>query len=175
MNRDHVYKDILVHKHCILVVKNCRIFRKDFLRVSAKASATQQLESPGPCERALSPKQENNDHYCVKPRTMQLTMTSMKTVSASTQRASLSPRKMSKCRVHGQMGTRPSEEEAAQPLTPATLASHSFLFPECHEIQWRHTAPFNPHGHSQSQVSAACTESGLHLCENDPLNPREGI
>lgn len=150
MNSDHVYKDILVHKHCILVVKNSRIFRKDFLHVSAKASATQQFKSPGPCERALNPKQENNDHYYVKPCTMQLTMTLMKAVSTSTQRASLSPRKTSECRAHVQMGTRTPKEEAAQPLAPAMLALYSFLFTECHEIQWRHTAPFNPHGHSQS-------------------------
>lgn len=143
-------RTFLFVKHCILVVKNSRIFRKDFLHVSAKASATQQLESPDPYERALSPKQENNDPYYVKPCTVQLTMTSMKAVSTSTQRASLSPRKTSEWRAHMQMGTRPPKEEAAQPLTPATLASHSFLFTECYEIQRRHTAPFNPHGHSQS-------------------------
>lgn len=77
-------------------------------------------------------------------------MTSMKAMSTFTQRASLSPRKTSELRAHVQMGTRPPKEGAAQPLTPARLASHHFLFTECHEIQWRHTAPFNPHGHSQS-------------------------
>lgn len=80
-----------------------------------------------------------------------------------------------------QMGTRPPKEGAAQPLTTARLASHCFLFTECHEIQQTHTAPFHPHGYSQSWVcncNAYCMhrqESGLHLSENGTRSPREGM
>lgn len=161
-------------------MKNSRIFRKDFLHVSTKASATQQLGSPGPCKRALSPKQENNDHYYVKPCTMQLTMTSMKAMSTPTQRASLSPRKTSECRAHGQMGTKPPKEGAAQPPTLQGWPHTAFCSRSAMKYN-RHTLlhfTLTATPRAGCYCNAYCMhrqESGLHLSENGTWSPREGM